>query len=236
MERTDVLAFVFGYFFLVVFVWGYAIAFYYSELEFLREGSDFIHEEEGMDTGINPLSWRGTDMLKEGQKFYYYIELPKKSMTLDYEVIKEMRAGFLIKGNSRSYGIEKERGLSPTIKEYLKEENFFVVRKSGGVKTVTYTSSFWNGGLCHPLKSYFYGEPLVFDSSWDVLLPENARAHVSVVSPGDRTSQECFACVIEDGGVENRVTICRDVPVVAEYSGERCQGESMKMTLEDYLV
>ena len=235
MGRTDVLSFVFGYFLLVVFIWGYSIGFYYSELKFPLDGSGSMDIEGEDDTEPNPLSWKNIGLLSEGQEFYYNVELPKKSITISYEIVREMRAGFLVKGNSRSYSLEKEKGIIPTINERLTEENFFVVKETGGPKTRTYTSSFWNTGLCHPPKSYFYGESLVLDSSWDVVLGENERANVRVVGPATELDRKCFACVVDDNGAENGVTICRDLPLVTEYSGEWCRGgSSMKMTLEDY--
>lgn len=236
MSRTDVLSFVFGYFFLVVLVWGYSVGFYYSELKFPLDGSGNM-DIEGEDGPIlNPLAWKNIDLLSEGQEFYYYVELPKKSMSLSYEIVREMRAGFLVRGNSRSYSFEKEKGLIPTINERLSEENFFVLKETGAPKSSTYTSSFWNMGLCHPLKSYFFDEPLSIDSSWDVLLSEDTKAYVAVVGTIEKLDNRCFTCLIDENGIENDLTICKNLPIAAEYEGEWCRGGGIKMTMEDYLI
>jgi hypothetical protein len=225
----------FAYSLLLIFVWGYSIGFYYSELQFPLKDSGLKEEHAGTGSEINPLSWKSTDLLKEDQEFLYYIELPKKSITLSYKVIREMRAGFLVKGNAKSYSYEKGSGIILTIRELLTEENFFIIKDTGAPKTVTYTSSFWNTGLCHPLKTYFFNSPLLIDSSWSVSLPDNANAHVTVVDKKQRLDSECFICIIDEKNVKNELTICKGLPTAAEFQGEWCRGDDMKMVLEEYV-
>lgn len=248
MGLVNTIYYIFVFFLLTVIVWTLAVGYFYSDAIAVEPGMETqgITEEE-VDLYYPSLpktsswegAWNSTHLLEEGQKFDYHVTLSNSEIDLIYEVKREMRDGYIIRGwaDIKKEGQFKGRfsEINISIPKPIYDESFFILKRTRAPRAETYTSSFWNFGLCYPIKYFFWGQPLVSGASWNITLPEERMAFVEVGRKSIVNEREGIIALVSTVGNDNSLAIDTNIPLPLSAKGDWCFfHREMLIVLRDY--
>lgn len=229
------------YFILLIFVWGFAMSWYFNEIGAfsyrelpgyeIYEGEFEEFEDDVAKMPRMEEIWNPGELLKKGQEYEYDISASKKT-NLIYRISDEYVSTYKVQAEAqiKTEASVKTNSMIMTlnVRDLWVYEDFSVDKNTGLPTSSKYTTNYWNMQSCHPVRYYFLKGRLIVGNSWWV---PRADARINITGGIHRSGFYTYDVDVYRGDEgPDRLYVSKDLPLLVGFEGRDCFSSEGNMT------